>query len=95
MSLSIPSNLCSKNKVIISQISNSDNQAKSPIPLINDCLVAEDDCFAPISWSGKFRKDQTNHECLNDASKNSLKHEKSIILLLVNIDSLPGLTLPA
>ena len=42
--------LCSKYKVIIPQVSNSEDQTQSSVPLVDDCTPTEHDSLGSHPW---------------------------------------------
>ena len=41
-----------EDKVVLPQVPDPDDEAELLVPHGDDCVVAEDDGLAPVSWSG-------------------------------------------
>ena len=69
------------------QVSNPNDQTELFIPHVDDRLVAEDDGLTSILWSRQLGENQTYHESLDDATKDSLEiqmlaREKYILMCI-------------
>ena len=67
------SHLSVQNKVVLPEVSDSDDETESPVPHGDGGLVAEDDRLAPVPGPGELGEDQTHHEGLDDATQDSLE----------------------
>ena len=77
---SSPEELCrdlgAKDEVVIPEVPDPDDEAKLPVPHVDDGVVAEDDCPASVPGSGELGEDEADHEGLYEAAEDGLEgHE--------------------
>lgn len=62
-------NLSSQDEVVVSEVSNPEDETELSVPQRDDRLGAEDDSLLPQLRSRQLGEDQADHECLDQTSQ--------------------------